>query len=140
MAKVRSMGEACLQEAEQGVKFVTRNQEEARRAHSFMKAYKLLCDYYDRKVAAATAALIYSHTHKTEDRAEAERLADDAVASYMTAGTFMHETLDPILIELKGAPMTEMEFPARVNKDVPGLMQAEKEERARLAEIFRWNG
>ncbi len=89
-------------------------------------------------IAGGGAALVYSHTHNAGHRAEAEKLANEAVASYIEAATFMHQTLDPILIEVKGAPMTEMEFPARVLKDLPGLIDAEREERKRLAEIFKW--
>jgi len=34
--------------------------------------------------------------------------------------------------------MTQMEFPARVEKNLPDLIEAEKAGRKRLAEIFRW--
>ena len=138
MKKVRQMGETCLAEAEQALRTVRNNQEEAMRVSPFMKGYQLLTDYYERKVAAATSALIYSHSRKAEDKADAEKLADETVQAYVKAATFLHEKLDPVLLEVKGSTMFQVEFPGREKKDLPGLIEEEKEERKKLAEIFNW--
>lgn len=138
MARVRSMGEACLEEAEEGLKTVKKNQEEARQAYSFMKGYKLLATYYERKVAAATAGLIYSHSQAEGDKAEAEKLADEALQSYLEAATFMQRELDPVIQGLYGAPMKEMRggYLGDPVVDLSGLMEAEREERKKFADIF----
>jgi hypothetical protein len=139
MSTVRSMGEACLEAAEKGLPLVKKNQDEAQIAYNFMKAYKLLSHYYERKVAAATAALIYSHSKKAEDRTEAEKVADEATASYLEAASFMHENLDPIMPIVKRGPMGETDPVSHQHKDLPGLMELEKQERAKLGEIFHWD-
>lgn len=105
MKKVRSMGEACLREAELGLKSVRRNKEQAEQAYHFMKAYRLLSRYWERKVAATVAALVYTHTRKAEDKAEAEKLADEVVASYVEAATSLHEKLDSAIKTIRGIPM-----------------------------------
>ena len=132
MRKVRAMGEACLREAEEGLTHVKTNREEAERVRDWMKAYKLLSYYYERKSVAGTTALIYSQSLRAEDRDEAEALADEALDSYLVAASFMHEKLDPVMVELHGRPMHE------AGVEIPELIELEKKERQDLASIFRW--
>jgi hypothetical protein len=59
-----------------------------------MKAYKLLGDFYERKVLAAVAALIHGFGGDRSYWAEAERQADEAVARYAIAIRFIAEEID----------------------------------------------
>ena len=133
MAKIRGMGDEAFYEAELGIKEVKRNREEAEQLADFMKAYMLLSHYYEQKVAAAVVAGIYSYSNKPEDRKEALRLADEAVASYIQVAGFMHEKLDPLMIRLYGRPLKE-----GGSKELPDLVAAEKQEREELAKLFHW--
>jgi hypothetical protein len=126
------MGVACLQEAEEALKRVTKNREEAVRVRDIMNAYALLSRYYERKVAAAIAALVYARSHRPQDRAEAEAVADEALRSYLDAAAFMQERLNPFYIALAGQPLLEAGVPLR------DLMDAERKEREELARIFNW--
>jgi hypothetical protein len=144
MRKVRSMGEACLHEGEQGLAAVRRNREHADQIYHFMKAYQLLSTYWERKVAAAIAAQIYAHSRKPEDKAEAEKLADEVVAHYVDAATFIHQKLDPVFQTTRGTPM-KLEVwtwqPGNISHrdlGLPELIEAEKQERLKLAQIFEW--
>jgi hypothetical protein len=132
MRSVRLMGAQCLQEAEEALKSVTRNREEAVRTRDFMKAYQLLSRYYERKILAAVSALVHARSNRPEDRREAETLADEALVSYLEAAQFMQERLDPFFMQLTGQPLKEAGVP------LPDLMRAEKAERAELARIFKW--
>ena len=120
MRQVREMGEACLREAEQ--------------IYGFMKGYQLLSRYYERKVAAGVAALIHMHNRRPEDRREAERLADEARQCYLETVEFLRNTLDDILLELRGQCMQE----ATLNIGLEELLELEKAERQNLADIFDW--
>ena len=131
MRKVQAMGEKCLREAQEAMKTVGTNME-AGAAFRFMKAFQLLSRYYERKVAAGTAALVYSFSGRPEDRAEAEQLADEALESYLEAGRFMHEEVDPVIEGIKGNPLSE------AGADISGLMDLEREERGQLGSIFHW--
>jgi hypothetical protein len=143
MRKVRSMGEACSREAEQGRISVRKNKEQAQALSYFMQAYQFLSRYWETKVAAAVAAQIYGHSHNAEDKAEAERLADEVVASYSQAATFLHEKVDPIFKASRGTTM-KIEIwkwgPQVTHREVelPELIETEKEERTKLAQIFQW--
>lgn len=126
MKKVRQMGEECLKEAEEGLKTVKQNREQAERTRDFMQAYALFTRYYERKVAAATSALVYRYGRRPADKADAGKLADEALSSYIEAATFYME-------HLEGAPELQgrkLEFPARIEK--------EKQERRNLATLFKW--
>jgi hypothetical protein len=138
MAKIRSMGESSLAEAERGVELVKKNHEEASQAVKFMKGYKLLSAYYEKKVAAATAGMIYSYSRVDADQKQAETLADEALASYEQVVNFLHLELDPVIENLYGMPMKEMKG-AYLGESLGGLselLEAEKKERSEFAEIF----
>src|SRR5262249_34021167 len=96
-----------------------------------MKGYKLLADYYERKVLAATRALIYSFGGPAEYRAEAEQHADEAVVLHERALTFLWEEVDRRSGEIKGRwggkAMT-----------LPELIELEKKERKELPKLFQW--
>jgi hypothetical protein len=96
-----------------------------------MTAYKLLADYYESKVLAATSALIYGFGGRASYRASAEKHADQAVARYEKAITFIWEKIDGKRLDRKGRwggkAMT-----------LPELIEREKKEREALAKLFRW--
>src|SRR5262249_15403757 len=94
MRSIRVLGDKCLSEAERAVQSVNKNQQEATAVYNYMKAYKLLTDYYERKVLAATAALIYSYGGPESSKQEAEKHADEAVERYEVAARFIWETID----------------------------------------------
>src|SRR6267154_1668845 len=89
MRKVRQLGAVCLDEAERALRTVKKNQPDAEAVYNRMKAYNLLTDYYERKVLAATAALIYGFGGPESARLEAEKFADEAVERYGVAATFI---------------------------------------------------
>jgi hypothetical protein len=138
MAKIRNMGERCLAEAEQGLARVNRHREEAEQAVKFMKGYQLLSAYYEKKVAAATLGLIYSHSHLEADKQQAERLADQALASFEPVVKFIHEELDPVMTKMYGVPMQEMlgAYLGQALGNMPALLESEKKERVQFAELF----
>lgn len=135
MKKIRLMGERCRREAEEALKTVQKNKPAADEAYQFMKGYELLSIYYEQKVAAATAALVYRYSSRAEDKREAESLADIAVASYVDTATFMHASLDPIVTRIYGAPISE----AYSGPGLSDLIASEKKEREQLAHIFSWS-
>jgi len=134
MKKIRVMGEESRREAEEALKTVKKDKDGAAEIYQFMKGYQLLSSYYEQKVAAATAALVYGHSHRLEDKQDAERLADAAVASYVEAASFMHEQLDPIVTRIYGRPITE----AYSGPVISELIASEKKEREELPRIFGW--
>jgi hypothetical protein len=138
MAKIRAMGETCLAEAEQGLPLVKKNQDQARQAYNFMKGYKLLSAYYERKVAAAIAGLMYFYARNEQDKGSALKLADEALASYVEAANFMHRELDPLIKTLFNTPMQEMSgaFLGDPLAELPALIEAEKKEREEFAAVF----
>src|SRR4029077_10432173 len=79
MRKIRQLGEECLREAEVGRQTVKKNRDEATTIFNYMRGYKLLTDYYERKVLAGISALIYGFGGPREEKLLAERLADEAV-------------------------------------------------------------
>jgi hypothetical protein len=131
MCGVRRLGETALGEAEAALKSVKKNREQAEDVLNRMKAYKLLADYYEQKVLAATCALIYAFGGPAEYRAEAEKHADQAVALYERAMTFLWEKVDRKRGEIKGRwggkAMT-----------LPELIEHEKKERKELPKLFQW--
>jgi hypothetical protein len=133
MRKVRELGEECLREAELAIRTVKTNSREAQRVVDFMRTYKLLADYYERKVLAATSALIYGFGGPESNKADAEKFADEAIARYEAAMTFMWEAIDRKTGNIRGKwldgkPLTMFE-----------LIEREKEERAKLPQLFGWD-
>ena len=131
MAKIRAMGEACLAEATAAMPRVKSNLDQAALIQNRMKAYKLLTDYYERKVLAAISALIYSYNRDPAEKTQAERLADQTVELYERAANFIYEALDQKRGEMKGGWHDEY-------GTLPKLIQMEREERARLPILFHW--
>lgn len=132
MRQVRKLGKECLDEAEQALKLVTKNREEATRVYNYMKAYKLLTDYYERKVLSASAALIYGFGGPALHRREAEKFSDEAVQCYETAATFIWETIDRKTGKIKGRWLDGKAL------TLPELIDREKRERKQLAALFAW--
>ena len=93
MRNIRRLGATCFQEAEQALSTVKTNPEEAAAVYNYMKAYKLLTEYYERKVLAAVSALIYSFGGDASERPQAEKLADETVGLYEKAITFIWEEI-----------------------------------------------
>jgi hypothetical protein len=131
MRGVRRLGETALTEAEAGLKLVKKNRDEAQSVFNYMKAFKLLADYYERKVLAATCALVYASGGPAAYRTEAEQHADEAVVLFERAMSFLWEHVDRKNGEMKGRwdgkAMT-----------LPELIEREKKERKELAKLFRW--
>ena len=138
MAKIRSMGEECCKQAELGVGKASKNQEDAIQALKFMRGYKLLSAYFEKKVAAATLGLIYSYSRLDEDRRQAEAMADEAVTSYEEAANYLHQELDPVMRSMYQAPLQEMRsaYLGDPLVEVPALLEAEKKEREQFADLF----
>jgi hypothetical protein len=132
MRTIRQLGEESLREADAAMKTVKVNGEEARRIYQYMKAYKLLADYYEQKVLAATAALIYGFGGGPSCRTEAERLADGAVERYGTAINFIHEAIDKKSGAMRGRWLDGKSY------TLSELIDREKEERKQLAKLFQW--
>jgi hypothetical protein len=134
MAKIRRLGEECLREAEAARRTVRKNSAEAEAVYNFMKGYKLLADYYEKKVLAAVAALIYGFggSRDAASRAEAERLADEAVERYATAITFIWEQIDRKQGKIQARGLGGKLF------QLPELIENERRERAELARLFQW--
>jgi hypothetical protein len=131
MREIRRMGDEALREAEAAMKTVKKNQDQAARVLNQMLAYKLLTEYYEKKVLAAIAALIYTYGGKAQDKAEAERLGDETVALYTVAANHIYETLDGKSGNMKGGWWD-------VQHDLPGLIEVEKNDRAEMAKLFKW--
>jgi hypothetical protein len=130
--KIRHLGEQCWREAEQALKTVKKNKDGATAVFNSMKAYNLLTDYYERKILAAVSALIYSFGGGRENRADAERLADEAVARYETAMHFIWEQID------KKTGNVKARWGGR-QWTLPELIENERKERAQLATLFNWS-
>jgi hypothetical protein len=131
MRKIRQLGEECLREAELGRQTVKKNSAEATTIFNYMKGYKLLTDYYERKVLAGIAALIYGFGGPREEKLKAEKLADEAVTLYEVANRFIWENID----ERKGNMTSRWEGK---NMTLPELLEYEKKERSQLASLFQW--
>jgi hypothetical protein len=133
MRGVRRLGETARREAEEALRTVKKNREEAEAVHNYMKAYQLLAAYYEHKVLAATCALMYGFGGGPGYKAEAEGHADRAVILYEKAITFIWDKIDRKSGAMKGRwggkPMT-----------LPELIEREKQERKGLANLFKWPG
>ena len=132
MAQVRQLGTLSLREAEAALKHATQGHQGLKEVRDIMEGVKLLTEYYEAKVAATIAALVYSQARRPEDRQRAEELADQALASYLMAADFFQKKLDPYYLRISGARLSE------AGVYFPDLVQAEKEDRQQLAEIFKW--
>jgi hypothetical protein len=132
MRNVRRLGEAALSEAEQAMQTVKLKRDEAEAVYHFMRAYKLLADYYERKVLAASAALTYEFGGGPAYRDAAQHLADEAVERYQIAATYIWETIDKKSGAMKGRCFGGKAY------TLPELIQLEQEERKHLAALFHW--
>src|SRR5262249_39108317 len=110
---------------------VTRNRAEAEAVRNTMQAYQLLTDYYERKVLAATCALIYAFGGRPTYKAEAEAHADQAVVLYERAITFLWEDIDRKRGRRRG------KWGGRA-MTLPELIEHERKERKELAKLFGW--
>jgi len=134
MRNVRRLGRECLNEAEQALRKVKKNKEEATTVYNYMKAYKLLTDYYERKVLAATSALIWSFGGPESSKREAEKFADEAVERYEVAINFIWEAIDRKTGKIKGKWLDGKAL------TLPELIEREKRERESLPVLFAWPG
>lgn len=132
MQRVRELGTLCLRETETALEQATKGQKALEQIRDLMEGIKLLAQYYELKVAATIAALVYAQSQRPADREHAEQTADKALAAYISAAGFMHQRLDPYYLEISGAPLSE------AGVMLPELIEAEKQDRDRLAEIFKW--
>jgi hypothetical protein len=133
MRNIRRLGAECLRDAEQALTRVQKDREAAVTVYNRMKAYKLLTDYYEHKVLAATAALIYGFGGPDSSRIDAERLGDEAVKSYEIAITFIRETIDRQTGTIKARWLDGKAL------TLPELIERERRERAALPELFAWS-
>jgi hypothetical protein len=133
MRHVRRLGEQCLAAAERALPTVNKNQEEAQAVYNYMRAYKLLADYYERKVLAAASALIYAFGGPESSREQAEQHADEAVERYQIAAQFIWEAIDRKSGNLKGRWLDGKAL------TLPELIEREGQERKELAALFAWD-
>ena len=131
MRNIRAYGDECAREAEAALKTVKKNQAKAEKLANWMKAYRLLTQYYEGKILAAVSAVIYHYNEKPEERKNAEQLADRAVELYEAAANFMWEKIDEKKGGIRGGWWDQQ-------RDLPGLIEMEKEDRAQLASLFKW--
>jgi hypothetical protein len=137
MAKIRSMGQNCLAEAEQGHARTRKNRDEAVQAIKFMRGYKLLSAYFEKKVAAATVGLIYSYSRSGQDRRQAETLADEALASYEEVANFLHQVRSGHTEFVPDASQgNARRIFGRSTDRSPALVEVERKERAQFAQLF----
>ena len=128
MRNIRRLGQECRREAEAALKTVKANATDAQRIANYMKAYQLLADYYEQKVLAAVAALIYGFGGDKSLRAEAERHADEVVKRCEIAAHFLEDHIDKkIKARWGGKELTAAE-----------MIEHEKKERAELGKLFGW--
>ena len=132
MRNVQRLGETSMKEAEAALATVRRREDEARALADWMKAYQLLTEYYESKVLAAVSALVYSFNKAPEDRADAERLADEAVERYERAIQFLWEKIDKKTGRMKARWLGGQVF------TLPQLIENERRERRQLGQLFHW--
>jgi hypothetical protein len=133
MRSVRRLGAECLREAEAGLSSTKKNRESAHAVYNFMKAYKLLKDYYEQKLLAATSALIYGFGGPESHRREAERFGDLAVEAYGAAIGFIWEAIDLKAGKIKGRWLDGTVM------TLPELIERERRERAEMPDLFHWS-
>lgn len=131
MRMIKRYGQECYEEAAKAMKTVKKNKQQAETLYKKMKTYKLLTEYFEKKVLAAISALIYSQNHDPEEKQQAQRLADEALESYKVAANYIWKELDNESGNIKGGWWDEQ-------KDAMGLIELEKKDREQLAELFNW--
>lgn len=131
MAKIRKMGEEALHEAEAAMRTVKKNKDRAESLYNQMKAYKLLTDYYERKVLAAISALIHKFNHDPRERELANKLAQEAVDLYAIAANFIYEEIDNKSGNIMGGWYDQ-------RRDLPGLIEVEKRDMEEMETLFGW--
>jgi hypothetical protein len=132
MRTIRRQGDESFRAAEQALRTVKTAKDQATAICNYMHAYRDLAHYYEEKVLAATAALIYAHGGQPAERVEAERLADEAVEAYETAITFIAQAIDKQRGAIRGHWLGSQVF------TLPQLIEREKEERRQLPTLFHW--
>ena len=126
MRNLRRLGETCLRQAEEAMKTVKTNRDEAAVVYNYMKAYKLLTDYYEHKVLAAISALIYSFGGDPAEKTEALKRADETVECYAKAIQFIWEEIDKKKGTLRARAMDGKSY------SLPELIEKERQEIAQV--------
>lgn len=132
MRSIRLLGAQSWEAAREALPKVTRNLERARDIADVMRAFDLLTIYYEKKVAAAVAALVYGRSRLPADRERALGLASDAAEAYREAASFMKLELNPFYTRLTGAPLNE------AGDSLDTLIEKEDQELRNLAALFSW--
>jgi hypothetical protein len=96
-----------------------------------MKAYQLLSVYYEHRVLTAISALIYHHGGGAEEKMRAENLGDETVQLYTEAAKYIYKNIDRRSGSIKGRWWDG-------ERDIPGLIEAEKDDRKNLPRLLRW--
>jgi hypothetical protein len=133
MRRVRRLGSECLNEAEEALRRVKKNEDDATAVYHYTKAYKLLTAYYERNVLAATSALIYGFGGPESTKRDAEQFADEAVPRYQIAINFIEEAIDRHAGRIKGKWLDGKAL------SLPQLIEREKGEREDLPALFLWD-
>ena len=136
MRKVRELGEVAWQEAQLALESVKVNREEAEREARFIKGAMLMSRYYEKKVLAAISAWLYAKARRESDRADAERLADEALRTYLVAANFMLDELNDEVLALTGHAIGSGGW---LYQELGGHIDAEVKDREDMAEIFGWD-
>jgi len=92
----------------------------------------MLARYWETKVKAAIAALQVHYGGGPDKRALAKTTADQALTQYLEAATFMQTKLDPWLKANLGRPLMSL------GKNMEKIIEEEKQDPQKLAEIFKW--
>ena len=135
MRKVRQMGEDAWREAQLALRTVRENRPEAEREARFIKALMLMSRYYEKKVLAAISAWLYAKAGRVDDRADAERLADEALASYLEAANFMLDELNDDVLALTGHGIGSGGW---LYQELPGHIEGETKDREEMPATFGW--
>lgn len=130
MRRIRELGVLALAHADSALAEATKGIRALQETRDVMEAIQLLTVYYDEKIAATVAALIYVETEDQRDRELAEEQADEALSAYLRAGEFMHRNLDPYYRRISGSPLAE------AGVELPELMILEREDRDQIWAIF----
>ena len=100
-----------------------------------MQAYQYLVIYYQNKVNAAVAAIIYSKTRKAADRATAMSLAQQALTSWQTFYDFLKTKLVAPMSTVYGRQFAHN---AAGGKTLDQLAADEQSDYNNIASIFGW--
>lgn len=132
MARVVEIGASCQTQADSAYALATSGSEALAETRDVMEGVYRLSQYYEKKVAAAIASLVFAESADSTDLATAERAADEALDAYIWAAEFMHERLDPYYQRISGGPLNE------AGVLIPDLIEAERRDRAEIGQIFGW--